>query len=70
MENFCPRCHGPLTKAADQGGASRATEDRDIYICGDCCVDEAVRHTAGHPVLLVAGWPTWEPLMTWDDIVT
>lgn len=68
MTNMCPRCHGALITDDDQGGASRATPDRDIDVCGPCCVDEAVRQTLGKGTVLVAQWPVHEAHMTWADV--
>lgn len=50
---ICPRCH----HAAEYPGASRATDGRDIEICGPCCNDEAVREARGLPVQKMADWP-------------
>ncbi|WP_285510972.1 hypothetical protein [Streptomyces sp. NBRC 14336] len=49
----CPRCRNKM----DLPGASRATEDREIQICGPCCSDEARREAAGLPWPAVAEWP-------------
>lgn len=50
----CPRCQiSPL----ENGGASRATGDRDIDVCGPCCSDEAWIEHYGQPVQKMAAWP-------------
>lgn len=53
-ETTCPRCRlSPL----DEPGASRATGDRDIDVCGACCSDEAWLEHRGHAVPMMATWP-------------
>lgn len=49
----CPRCRNKM----DLPGASRATPDREIEICGPCCSDEAMREAAGLPWPSVSEWP-------------
>jgi hypothetical protein len=49
----CPRCQNKM----DLPGASRATPDREIKICGPCCSDEAMREAAGRPWPAVSEWP-------------
>ncbi|MBZ6250357.1 GIY-YIG nuclease family protein [Streptomyces olivaceus] len=49
----CPRCRNKM----DLPGASRATPERDIEVCGPCCSDEADREAAGLPWPAVSEWP-------------
>ncbi|MFE3557344.1 hypothetical protein ACFXKW_21115 [Streptomyces sp. NPDC059193] len=66
----CRRC-GSLLAAfeGDIGSGSRVATERDVQICGDCGVDEAVRDALGLAPIPYGEWPVRERL-TWDDVRT
>lgn len=65
---WCPRC-GSLLAAfeGDIGSGSRVATGRDVRICGDCGVDEAVRDALGLAPIPYGEWPVREHL-TWADV--
>lgn len=65
----CPRCTGPLAKFDEDAGAgSRIVTDRNIQICGDCGLDEAVLDARGMSPVLPAEWPIRRAHLTWENI--
>lgn len=62
MDYICPRCRLSTLEFA---GASRATDGRDIEVCGPCSSDEAWIAHYGIPVQKMAAWPV---ALTYDDL--
>ncbi|WP_295034670.1 hypothetical protein [uncultured Microbacterium sp.] len=55
----CPRCLGVIENVGRtvMRAFSRATEERDVEICGRCASDEALRESEEGWIVPVAEWP-------------